>query len=42
MIDGKKRICSTNKNDLRTYNNNPKTTTGQGHDYATGCLLDYP
>ena len=23
------------------YENIRKTATGQGHDYATGCLLDY-
>ena len=30
------------KNDLRTHNNIPKIATGQGDDYTTGFLLDYP
>ena len=30
------------KNDLRTYDNIQKITTGQGDDYTTGFLLDYP
>ena len=30
------------KNDLITYNNIWKIATGQGDDYTTGCLLDYP
>ena len=30
------------KNDLRTYGNIRKITTGQGDDETTGCLLDYP
>ena len=30
------------KNDLRTYNNIQKTATGQGDDYTSGCVLDYP
>ena len=34
MIDG--------KNFLRTYDNTWKIVTGQGNDYTTGCLLDYP
>ena len=29
------------KNDLRTYENIQKITTGQGDDYRPGCLLDY-
>ena len=29
------------KNDLRTYENIQKITTGQGYDYRAGCLLDY-
>ena len=29
------------KNDLETYDNR-KIATGQGDDYTTGCLLDYP
>ena len=29
------------RNDLITYDNIQKIGTGQGDDYATGCLLDY-
>ena len=29
------------KEDLRTYDNIQNIATGQVHDYATGCLLDY-
>ena len=28
--------------DIKTYENIRKTATGQGDDYTTGCLLDYP
>ena len=31
----------TSKNNNIAYKNIRKTTTGQGDDYATGCLLDY-
>ena len=27
---------------MRTYQNIQKIETGQGDDYKTGCLLDYP
>ena len=30
------------KNDLIKYDSIRKTATGQGDDYTTGCLLDYP
>ena len=30
------------KNDIRTYDNIRKITAGQGDDYTTVCLLDYP
>ena len=30
------------KNDLRTYDNIQKIPTGQGDEYTTGCLLDFP
>ena len=30
------------KNDLRTYDNMRRIEYGQGDDYTTGCLLDYP
>ena len=38
MISQKKK----KKNDLKTFNNIRKTAMGQGYDYTTGCLLDYP
>ena len=40
IIDGRKN--QTIKNDRRTYGNIQKIATGQGDDYTTGCLLDYP
>ena len=30
------------ESDLKTYENIRKIATGQGDDYTTGCLLDYP
>ena len=30
------------KDNKVTYENIKKITTGQGDDYTTGCLLDYP
>ena len=30
------------KNDMRTYENIQNIETGQGDDYTTVCLLDYP
>ena len=41
MIDGKKFFDQPVKNDLRTYGNIQKITTGQGDDYRTDCLLEY-
>ena len=35
-----KSFLSTNKNDLKTYDNIRKTD--QGDDYLSGCLLDDP
>ena len=29
-------------NDIKTFENIRKSATGQGDDYTTGCLLDYP
>ena len=29
------------KNDMRTYDLIPKSTTGQDDDYTSGCLLDF-
>ena len=40
IIDGRKN--QTIKNDWRIYGNIQKIATGQGDDYTTGCLLDYP
>ena len=42
MIDGRHFLDQPVKKDLRTYNNIQKVGTGQGDDYTTGCLLDYP
>ena len=30
------------RRDLRTYDNVQKIVIGQGNDYTTCCLLDYP
>ena len=42
MIDGRNLFDQPIKNDLKTYDNIRKIATGQGDDYTTGCLLDYP
>ena len=42
MINGRNLFDQSIKNDLRTYGNISKIATGQGDDYTTGCLLDYP
>ena len=42
MITGKSFFDQTLKNDLRTHDNIRKIVKGQGNDYVTGCLLDYP
>ena len=41
MIDGKNVFDQPLKNDKVTYEIIRKIATGQGDDYATGCLLDY-
>ena len=41
MIDGRNFFDHPIKNDLKTYNSR-KIATGQGDDYTTGCLQDYP
>ena len=41
MIDGKNFYDQPVKNNKITYENIRKIATGQGDDYATGCLLDY-
>ena len=42
MIDGWNFFNHSVKNNLRTYVNIRKIETGQGDDYTTGYLLDYP
>ena len=42
MIDGLNSFEQPVKNDLRTHDNNQKIAIGQGDDYTTGCLLNYP
>ena len=41
MIDGKNFFDQPVKSDIRTCDNIWKIATGQGDDYATGCLLGY-
>ena len=40
-VDGKNIFDQSINNDTKTYENIRKIATGQGDDYATGCLLDY-
>ena len=42
MIDGKNIFDQPINNDFKTYENIRKIAAGQGDDYTTGCLLDYP
>ena len=42
MIDGENLLHQPTQNDLRTYDNNRKIASGQGDNYTTGCLIDYP
>ena len=42
IIDGRNFINQSIKNGLKTYDNLRNIPTGQGDDYTTGCLLDYP
>ena len=42
MTDGRNFFDEPVKTNLRAYENIWKIATGQGDDYATGCLLDYP
>ena len=42
MIDGKNFFNQQIKNNKGTYENIRKIARGQGDDYTTGCLLDYP
>ena len=42
MINGENFFDQPIKNKKVTYENIRKIATGQGDDYTTGCLLDYP
>ena len=42
MIDGKNFFNQPVKDNEVTYENIRKIAAGQGDDYTTGCLLDYP
>ena len=42
MINGENVFDRSIKNNKVTYENIRKIATGQGDDYTTGCLLDYP
>ena len=42
MIDGKNVFDQLINNDIKRNENIRKVATGQGDDYETGCLLDYP
>ena len=42
MINGENFLDQPIKNNKVTYENIRKIATGQGDDYTTGCLLDYP
>ena len=42
MINGENFFDQPIKNNKITYENIRKIATGQGDDYTTGCLLDYP
>ena len=42
MINGENFFDHPMKNNKVTYENIRKISTGQGDDYTTGCLLDYP
>ena len=41
MINGENFFDQPIKSNKVTYENVRKIATGQGHDYTTGCLLDY-
>ena len=42
VIDGRNFFDQPIRNDIKTYDNIRTIATGQGDDYTTGCLLDYP
>ena len=41
MIDGQNFLYQPIRNNLITYDNIRKISTGQSDGYTTGCLLDY-
>ena len=41
MIDGQIFFDQAVRNNLITYDNIRKISTGQGDDYTTGCFLEY-
>ena len=42
MIDGRNFFDQPIDSMAKTYENIWKIATGQGDDFTTGCLLDYP
>ena len=42
MINRENSFDQPVKNNKVTYENIRKVSTGEGDDYATGCLIDYP
>ena len=42
MIDGRNFFDQPINSMSKTYENIRKIATGNGNDYTTGCLLDYP
>ena len=42
MTDGQDFFNQPVKSDIRSNDTIPKIATGQGDDYKTGYLLDYP
>ena len=42
MINGRNLFDQPIDSMAKTYENIRKTATGQGDDYTTACLLDYP
>ena len=42
VVDGRNFLDQPVRNNLRIYYNIRKIAIGQGDDYTTGCLIDYP
>ena len=42
MIDGRQLFDQPETNNVLTYDNIVEIATGNGDDYITGCLLEYP